>query len=271
MAKGARSFQGFCPLCGRHIPTDRYVGGRAVCACGWRDESANAIANERLERQASLGLIAVSVFFALFLGHMFAWGSHALSIPGLKIGQWTGMLSSSGYRELAKACLDLGKNAAAERAYFDMYRSARDVEGLALLGSLQAREGKAQPALSSYSAYFQAGGRDANAMVAYAKLLEGAGQVDEALKRYDEAAANSNLLPVSATTGAVRLLISQRRLEEAYMRVLAFHASAENAKGYLNSERNNLEAWLGPKAVAQIQARVGQQARAALGLPPGRG
>jgi hypothetical protein len=37
---------------------------------------------------------------------------------------------------------------------------------------------------------------------------------------------------------------------------LLFHASAENARGYLNSERASLEEWLGPKTAAALQAKA---------------
>ena len=260
-------FQGFCPQCGENVPQERYVGGRPICACGWQDESSTLSMEGKIEREASLGFVALTVALVAIVGHCFAWGSHAFSIPGLKAAQWTGMLSASGYRELAQDCLDLGKTAQAERAYLDMFRSAHDPEGLALLASLQAREGKAPAAAQTYAVYFSSGGRSTDALSGYARALEATGQIDEAIKRYDEAAANTNLLPVTATTGVVRLLIAQHRFDEAYSRILRFQASAENAKGYLNSERSNLESWLGPKAVAAIQQRANAQAAATSKAP----
>ena len=268
-------FQGFCPQCGEHIPLERYVGGRAICLCGWRDETAFLDASDHRERVTAVGYVAITFVSAFVLAYMFSWGSHALDIPGLKIAAWTGTLSPSGYKELGQDCVDLGKLNSAEHAYFQMYRDAHDAEGLALLASLQARQGKAIPATMTYAAYFQAGGTDVDATVGYAKLLEANKQVEPALKQYDLAAqrARADVLPVAAISGSVRLLISQRRLEEAYARILTFHASAENAKGYLNTERANLESWLGPKLAAAVQARISArtQAQASPGLDPRHG
>lgn len=259
-------FTGFCPRCTEHVPQERYIGGFAICECGWRDETKSVRADLKLERETSVAFIAFGFAAAIVVGHFFAWGSHALSIPGLKIAEFTGMLSAPGYKELAKACLDLGKLNQAERAYFDMYKRGGDREGLALLANLQLRLKKLDVASSNYAVYFQLGGRDVEAMLGYGRVLEQMNQIEPALKQYDAAinATPGDVLPLTATSGAVRLLISQRRLEEAYERILRFHASAENAKGYLNSEKGNLEAWLGAPVATAIQARVsGVQAQAA--------
>lgn len=242
---------GNCPRCNSQLHTNVAsgnikAGGLAVCTkCGWFESHAQAEARTKAENQAISIMATFAVSVLLVSAHMLSWGAHAFSIPMLKAGQWTGMLSSRGYDELAQDCVDLGKYACARTAMIENFQIHRTPEPLAKLARLQIRMQDTQAALVTFASYFKHGGKDGEAALLYGQLLEQSGQDDEAIKMLDASiAARGEMLPIAATGAIVRILMKQGHYEEARQRITQFHASAENAKGYLNTE------------LAQIQAAV---------------
>ncbi len=49
------------------------------------------------------------------------------------------------------------------------------------------------------------------------------------------------MLPIAATGAIVRILMKQGQYTEARTRITEFHKSADNAKGYLNTELTQIE------------------------------
>jgi tetratricopeptide (TPR) repeat protein len=239
------SFTGFCPVCNSHIPNERYSTGHAICACGWTDPSPVIAARKTGEKEVITVMVGVAIAVALGFAHLASWGSYALTIPVVKIQQLTGTLSAQGYQELANACIRLNKWSCASEAFIEMQAVTKNPEGLAMLGDLQIRLHETQAALTTYAGYFRVGGRDGEAALKYAKLLENHGDTEAAIKYYESSIElRPKILPIQATTGIVRILMRQGRFEDAQKRILAFHESAENAKGYLNTELAQVEAVL---------------------------
>jgi tetratricopeptide (TPR) repeat protein len=235
-------FQGTCPRCSTDIPKNRYVTGYAICACGWTDSTVAKKSVIAGQKQAVAVLCCTAVIIVIGYAHLVNWGKYALEIPVVKIQQITGTLSNDGYHELAQACMDLNKFTCVKNAYIGSYRQSGNMTDLASLAWLQTRLGEIPEALATYASYSQLGGKDAEALLRYGKVLEDAGQTELAFKTYEASIASKpEVLPVQATSAIVRMLMKQARYDEALERVTAFQASAGNAKGYLNTELAQLE------------------------------
>jgi tetratricopeptide (TPR) repeat protein len=243
------SFHGNCPRCGTNIPQERYVSGMAVCECGWSDNTSARRYDLDVERKTIYGLIAGCLAIVAFYAHTVNWGSYALAIPFVKAQQITGTLSTPGYKELADVCITLNKWSCARNAYLDIYRKNGNVEGLADLGHFEVRMGEVAGATNAYAGYFKYGGKDGVAALEYAKVLEQSNDVDHAIEFYElSIAQRPTKLPIQATAGVVRLMMKKGQYEQAYLRIVEFHKSSENAKGFMNTELAQLEKQLSTQA-----------------------
>ncbi len=249
-------FHTFCPRCALEFTNEHHSVGNLSCACGWIDTTGDEKAAQLIEKKTIHVMLAFGAIFTAGLLHVGSWGNYALSIPFTKAAQFTGMLSSDGYRDLAKSCIQLNKWTCAEDAYTSLATERGQVEGFAELGSLDARLNKPADALRAYAAYEKNGGHDSKALLQFGKLLETANQDAEATRIYEKSiVSNPASLPIQATTGIVRLMMKQGRYSEAYERIVAFHESAENAGGYLNTEAAQLQKQLGETATAKIEKK----------------
>lgn len=253
-------FHSFCPRCGNTLSNEHHSTGVAICECGFADESPSEAMIKKTEKTSIQIMLAFSTVVAVGFGYLQSWGQYATSMPFTKLAQMTTGLSPQGYRDLAKACIELNKWSCAEDAYIELTTQAGDVQGFAELGSLRNRLKQTEAALQAYEAYEKRGGKDAFSLVQYGKLLEAANRDEDAMKIYEKSIASSGeALPVQATTGIVRLLMKQGRYEEAYVRVITFHESAQNASGYLNTELSQLQQQLGQVAARKIEKRVSKE------------
>lgn len=251
---------GFCPQCNSEIPRSRLSSGYAICECGWFDVTPSNNNRKKEEQRVVVAMVAATIIMALSLMHYANWGSHAFSIPFIKIQQLTGTLSPEGYKNLAKVCLSLGKNECAKTAYLGLYKQARQVDGLAEYAYISSRLGETAVAQQVYGDYFRLGGKDGEAALRYAKLLEQAGREDEAIQFYDLSIQyRPMVLPIQATTGIVRIKMKQGLYEEAYELLMAFHQSAGNAKGFLNSELTQLENYFATQPNKALKAKYAKR------------
>ncbi len=249
-------FHSFCPLCGTEFNQEHLASEPAICACGWFDHSPEIQAAHKIENNSIKAMLVFGVLFTLGFAHVSSWGNHALVIPFTKVAEMTGLLSTEGYRDLAKTCIELNKWSCAETAYTELAQDRGVVEGYALVGALDARLNKIPQSIVAYQAYEKSGGKDSLALLHFAKILEASAQDTEATRIYEKSiAAKPEALPVQATTGLVRLMIKHGQYVKAYERILAFHDSAENANGYLNTEVAQLQKQLGEKVVAQLDKK----------------
>lgn len=225
---------GACPRCNSQLHT----GSLSICQnCGWFESSNQVSARIAAENKTIKIMVGTAVTLLLVAAHMLNWGSHAYSIPGLKLGQWTGMLSVQGYDELAQACVELGKFSCARTAYIENFQKNRTPEPLAKLARLQVRLQETQAAAVTFDSYFKNGGKDGEAAILYGQILEQAGQDNEAIRFYQlSITARPDQLPIAATGALARIFMKQGRYEEAFTLLTEFQGSAGNAKGYLNTE-----------------------------------
>ncbi len=259
------SFFGHCPRCGNQIPPERFVNnGFAVCECGWTDSTPVLRIVEKQEKKSIGIMIAMALLLIGGYAHLVSWGSYAVAIPFVKVQKMTGTLSNHGYIELAEVCTNLNKWSCAKDAYMDLYKSKRDMSGVSGLAKLHTRLGENENAMQMYAFYFQNGGKEGEAAIQYGKLLELAGRNEDAMKMYEfSIAARPGILPVEATTQIVRFMIKQGKYEEALDRITAFHESSGNAKGYLNTELQQLESYFSQQAKSGAKPRKTKPKRVA--------
>lgn len=235
----------FCAICNdaRNNPNPETV---VMCTCGWKDRIVERESERQRDLQTAIkmGFSAVGVF--VFALHFVKWGGDSFSIPFYRLGQVTGMLSSDGYLNLAQTCISAGQWECAENAYQQSFLKSKNPESLAELASLQLRQQKNDLAIETYSSYVKNGGREIRAHLEYAVLLESKHRVSEAMEIYMKAIefTPANKLPVQATAGLVRLEIKMERYTRALNRILEFHELAPNAKGYLNTELDQVRSIL---------------------------
>lgn len=246
-----------CPRCGSDFKTENFATSSAVCECGWCDSTATRSADDRLEMKKIKIMAGTAIGMLVLFGHFVSWGSYATQIPFVKAAQVAGLLSERGHVELAEACIGLNKWSCAKDAYVGAYKEAGNTAHIASLASLQARLTETKAAIATYAHYVQAGGNDAMALLKYGVLLEQDGQEAQAFAIYEKSiAADTEILPVQATTAIVRLMMKEGRYQEAYKRITEFHESAGNAKGYLNTELSQLETFLGSGKKAKKRASM---------------
>lgn len=244
-------FLNVCPRCESEL---KKTASSAFCKCGWVESRSQIIAERKTEKKAIISFMVFCSVVLLGFGHLLNWGSYAFSIPFLKAAQISGTASKSTLETIITACMVNGKWSCVEQAHIDLYRATNDPEVVAKLANIQSKLAKDAQALQTYQSYVQVGGKNPEALLSFAKLLEKSGNAEQAIIQYEaSAAAQTERLPVRAMTGLVRLLISQRRLQEAFDKIQKFHDSAENAGGYFVAEMEQLESAL--KAPKKMAAR----------------
>jgi len=233
-----------CAKCGVGLTHDRYINSVAHCDCGWlnvQQSSGNSNYSE-LDRKTIKLLVSASVAMVGLFAYFATWGSYGFKIPIVSILLFTGTLSPKGHEELARVCISLGKYSCAKEAYHSLYNSKGRVAGLAQLANLENRLGESVNALKTLDTYVKAGGNASEATLLHGRLLEQHNRVSEAIKSYEASIANSGQsLPVTATSSLVRILMQRGHYTKAYNLILTFHESAENAIGYLNTEKTHLQ------------------------------
>lgn len=244
-------FLNVCPRCEGEL---KKTASSAFCGCGWVEMRTQISAERRTEKKAIVAFMVFCSVTLLGFGHLLNWGSYAFSIPFLKAAQISGTASKQTLETIITACAVNGKWSCVEQTHIDLYRATNDAEVVAKLASIQTKLAKEAQALSSYESYVQVGGKNPEALLSYAKLLEKSGNAEKAIVTYEAAvAAQTERLPVRAMTGLVRLLISQRRLQDAFDKIQKFYDTAENANGYFVAEMEQLESAL--KAPKKMAAR----------------
>jgi tetratricopeptide (TPR) repeat protein len=250
------SFTGFgshCPKCANEITTDRIVDGHAICACGWVDNSAYVKAEGQRQKNLCKLFAVAALVMVLGYGYALSWGPYAGTIPFIKVATLTGMASPETYNQLIEACTVMNKWSCAEQAHLDLFHKTRDPEALARLAKLQTLLKNLPAASDTYAAYFKAGGKNPDVPFFYAEVLEQTGHADQAMPYYQMSVEqNPTKLNANATSAIVHIMMKAQQFEQARGVIDTFRASAENAKGYLNTEEDEITKILGPEKIKRI-------------------
>lgn len=239
------TYQNVCPYCGVDLKP-KFMDLNS-CSCGWFDKKSETDARKKMERKAAGFFVVATVLISFAFTHSVTWGSHSLKIPFTTLLKITGLLNEKGYGELAVMCTSAGKYDCTEKSYEKMFEIGKKPKPLLDLAYFQLRQKKDKEAVASFERYFKARGKDGEAMLVYAKLLENTGRTREALRFFDASIkARPEVLPVQATSGIVRIYLKQKKLREAYNRIAYFQASSPIARDYLNAELQTVKRLMRP-------------------------
>jgi predicted transposase YbfD/YdcC len=202
-------------------------------------------------------IVSLLIFFGYT--HFISWGPYAYKVPLLKAKEMTGIIDSKGYTELAEACAARGRARCAKQAYFDIYAKNKDIEGVAMLAQLEARNHEASLAVKDFDFYFKNGGKNPTVSFQYALALEQVHDYANALRFLKASARDSNdKLAINVNASILRILMTQQKYVQAHNFIENFWSKSEVAKAYFNTE------------AAQIRRELGPQKTAGLGNPQAR-
>ncbi len=241
----------YCAVCNEKHEGEQQV----ICTCGWKDRIVEREMARQRDIRTSIRLAVSALGVLVMAMHFIKWGEHSFAVPFLRLRQATGLLSAGGYSDLATACSSIGQWGCVENSFEQVFQKTKDPEAIRMIASMQLRLEKNDQAAESYARYFKAGGKDMMAHLEYAALLESKHRVTEAMSIYKKAIdlTPASKLPVQATAGLVRLEMKMERYTKALNRILQFHALSPNAKGYLNTELEQL------RALVKNQRRVARR------------
>jgi tetratricopeptide (TPR) repeat protein len=227
---------GACPRCKMDISPSRKQSTPVICdQCGFVSSKNERTLTAKQENHFIKTAIAISVFAIAALVQVGTWDQYAIEIIPLKIKSLIGAAQVSDQERLAQICFDLKKFSCVEDAYAVIAKS--DSTKLAQLGHFQMRMGKYNEAAQNFYTYFQAGGVELEASYDYAKTLAQLGQVDEAVKYFDQVlAAKPETLQVSVVQSYVKLLMDHQRFEQAQKLIADVRKSGENAALFMENE-----------------------------------
>ena len=225
-----------------------FESGTSVCSCGYTNNQALTEVFEKRDRHmikvyTVVGLMVIGLYM-----HFMSWGSYATQIPFLKVSQLIGTATPKTYQTIIDACVQQNKWGCVESTYLSWYKSTGDTETIASLGKFRTQLKDLAGAAKAYESYYKIGGKNPTIAIQYGMVLEKNNDLDNALKYFSLAISQSDpaKLPAQATGEIVQILIKQQKPGEAREAIVAFWASAENAKGYFNTEYDAITKVLGP-------------------------
>ena len=204
---------GACPHCKLEISPERKNQTPVVCNhCGFTPNTAKT--ERSFERKSMYFSLGASVFVVLSYIQIANWDKAWLSILPIGAKETLGMASPSDYEDKAQICLDLKKYDCTEDAY--LHVAAAQPAQFARAGHFQMQRSKFNEAAQSYYKFFTGGGQDLESSYNYAKALAQLGQVDTAIKYFDQVlAAKPETLQVTVVQNYVRLLVDHQRYDQA--------------------------------------------------------
>lgn len=232
---------GVCPRCKMEVAVDRKSLATVVCNHCGKTISNN---EEKLERSIENSTLKFMVLFTVFVlvgGFLLTnWDTHSLEVIPLKVKELIGMTSPSDREQLASICLDLKKYDCVEEQY---KKAAQiDPQKYIRLGQFQLQRGEQQAASGSFAIYFQNGGTDINAAYEYAKLLGDAGQIDAAVKYFEQILdAKKDVLQVSVIYAYVKALVKSGKYAEAKNLIENVRKQAPTGEQFMADEMTQIE------------------------------
>jgi tetratricopeptide (TPR) repeat protein len=142
------------------------------------------------------------------------WDTAWIKIVPLAAKSTLGMMSPDDIEQKAQICMDLKKWDCVESEYNHAARI--DASKWMRAGHFEMQRAKYNEAAQSYYKFFQNGGQDLEASYNYAKALAQLGQVDEAVKYFDQVlAARPDVLQITVVQNYVKLLMEHQRYNQA--------------------------------------------------------
>jgi tetratricopeptide (TPR) repeat protein len=205
---------GACPQCKLDISPERKKIRPIICNhCGYTSGNDQKLENE-IQKKTIIAFFAVSIFVIAAHIQLSNWDKYSLSIIPLTVKEMMGADGPADFEAKSEMCMELKKWDCVEAAY--LKAAAVDPVKYQRAGDFQMKRQKWNPAAQSYYKFFQAGQQNLDASYSYAKALAKLGQVDDAVKYFDQVlAAKPDVLQVTVVQNYVKLLMDAQRFDQA--------------------------------------------------------
>jgi tetratricopeptide (TPR) repeat protein len=181
--------------------------------CGFTSGNDKKVQAE-IEKKNIIAFVAVSIFVIAAHIQLANWDKHFLNIIPLVAKDTLGMSTPTDFEAKAEMCMDLKKWDCVETEY--LKAAQVDATKYQRAGDFEMKRAKYNAAAQSYYKFFQAGQQNLDASYSYAKALAQLGQVDDAVKYFDEVlAARPDTLQVTVVQNYVKLLMDHQRYDQA--------------------------------------------------------
>jgi tetratricopeptide (TPR) repeat protein len=232
---------GACPQCKLDIAEERKRMMPIICNHCGHTVSKN---EEKRDAQAETRTIALFgscmiLILASFI-QLMNWDNYSLEMIPLKIKESLGASSTADLERMAQICMDLKKWDCVEANYIRL--SNTDSTLLPRLGAFEMKRAKYNEAAQAYYAFFQKGGSDLEASYNYAKALAQLGQVDEAIKYFDQVlAAKPDVLQVTVVQNYVKLLMDHQRYDQAKKLIANIRKTSPESASFMDVEYKKIQ------------------------------
>lgn len=228
-----------CPICLKDIDTEKVVGNKAYCGCGYAiDLSHKSSSSDSSARRGVFSIVLLTCFIVAAIVHAFNWDTYFFTVIPLKLKQITKTANASNLLELADICavrkkLSCEADALEGVLKLDATQSAKHLRVAAVYAELNSPE----LVISTLSDYFRKGGKDLEAHYSLAKALAQVGRFKESQKQYRyliKAHAKSPKYQVARSY--VELLISQSDYTTAKQVIEQYRRAGQNSGLFLEKE-----------------------------------
>ncbi len=205
---------GACPQCKLDISAQRKAIMPVICDhCGYTSGNDQKVENE-IQKKTIFAFVAVSIFVVAAHIQLANWDNQSLNIIPIVVKETMGTSTPADFEAKAEMCMQLKKWDCVETEY--LKAAAVDPVKFQRAGDFQMKRAKYNPAAQSYYKFFQAGQQSLDVSYNYAKALAKLGQVDDAVKYFDQVlAARPETLQVTVVQNYVKLLMDAQRFEQA--------------------------------------------------------
>ncbi|MBX3022716.1 MAG: hypothetical protein KF799_13670 [Bdellovibrionales bacterium] len=206
---------GACPLCKQDISPERKKLSPVICNhCGFTFSKDSLKTANDVESKSIKIMVAISVVVSACYIQISHWDKAWLEIVPLALKETIGMSSPSDIEQKAGICFEQMKWDCVEAQYG---KAAQNDPALwERAAGFQMKRAKYNEAAQSYYKFFQSGGVNLESQYNYAKALAQLGQVDEAVKYFDQVlAAKPDVLQITVVQNYVKLLMDHQRFDQA--------------------------------------------------------
>lgn len=233
---------GACPRCKMDVSPERKKLSPVICDhCGYTLTGNEQKLEEQLQTKTIMVMGSLAAFAVASFIQLSMWDNHALDILPINAKGLIGIHSVSDAEAKAEICMDLKKWDCVETEY--LLTAKADPTKFLRAGNFQMKRAKFNEAAQSYYKFFQGGGQDLEASYNYAKALAELGQVDDAVKYFDQVlAAKPGVLQITVVNNYVKLLMKHQRYDQARVLIEQIRKDGgETAGSFMESEFQQIQ------------------------------
>lgn len=190
---------------------------------------------QELENSTFVVTAILGGIIAATLIQIYCWDKYALEIIPIAVKETFGATSPSDWEQKAQMCTELKKWDCVESQYTKAAQLENDK--YVRLGLFQYGRGKIERAANSFSIYFQHGGTNMDAALAYAKSLTELNQSEEAAKYYELVLESKpDTLQVPVVHSYVKMLFKNGKFGRARALIEDVRKSSSTAAQFMEAE-----------------------------------